>query len=219
MGITVDGIFSAMTELFRADKAVGVTASVAYRVTGEGGGDYTCLITDGAFSLVRELRADAQATVTIQAEDWIALNEGRLDPMAAFMSGKLKGAGDLGLLQKFPRFFKRPENDNGSGIPLNELVPERIAQLSSPLKVELAGGMLGAGPLLSGEEGSLRALVEGRRDPGAALLGGRLTFAGDMAVLRLAWKAWSAAPVSPRKPKRPGKLQLIGMWIKSKFGG
>lgn len=219
MGLTVDGIFSAMPELFRVDKAVGVTASVAYKVTGAGGGDYTCIITDGVFSLAREIKADAQATVTISAEDWIALNEGRLDPMAAYMSGKLKGAGDLGLLQKFPRFFKRPENDNGSGIPLNELMAERIALLAAPLQVSLGSASFGSGPLLSGEEGSLRALVEGRRDPGASLLGGRLLFEGDMAVLRGAWTAWSAAPVTPRKPKRPGKLQLLGMWLKSKFGG
>ncbi len=219
MGLTVDGIFSAMPGLFRADKAAGVTCSVAYKVTGEGGGDYTCLITEGAFSLVKEQRADAQATVTITAEDWIALNEGRLDPMAAYMSGKLKGAGDLGLLQKFPRFFKRPENDNGSGIPLAELVPGRLALLSAPFQVAVGTERFGSGATLSGEEGPLRAVVEGRREPGPALLAGRLAFEGDMAVLRGAWQTWSASPVLPPKPARPGKLQLLGMWLKGKLGG
>jgi hypothetical protein len=55
-------------------------------------------------------------------------------------------------------------------------------------------------------------------EPGPYLLGGQLTFAGDMAHLRSAWAAWSADPVKPRKPKRPGMLELAGMWLKGKLG-
>lgn len=108
MALTVDGIFAAMPGLFLPDMAEGVNALVTYMVTGEGGGGYTCVIENGTFTLLREFKADATATVHITAEDWIALNEGKLDPMFAFMTGKLKGGGDLMLLQKFPRFFRKP---------------------------------------------------------------------------------------------------------------
>lgn len=217
MALTVDEIFGRMEGLFLPDRAAGVDASVAYKVTGAGGGDYTCIVKDGAFTLLREAKADAQATVTISAEDWIALNEGRLDPMTAYLTGKLKAAGDQNLLMKFPKLFKRPANTAGSGIPLGELVPHRLAMLGAAFQVKVGDQAWGSGPLLSGEEASVRALVEGRVDPGPALLGGQLSFAGDMGLLRGAWTAWSAAPVLPPKPKRPGPMKLLWLWLGSLF--
>jgi putative sterol carrier protein len=127
MALTVDGIFSLMPELFLPEKAQGLSVSVYYQVTGEGGGDYTCAIENGVFSLKREPKVDATSTVVISAEDWIALNEGKLDPMQAFMTGKLKGTGDLGLLQKFPKFFKKPQVQAGPVKALKDLVPARLA--------------------------------------------------------------------------------------------
>lgn len=218
MALTVNEIFERMEGLFLPAKAEGVDAAVAYKVTGEGGGDFTCIVKGGVFTLLREAKADAHATVTISAEDWIALNEGRLDPMAAYMSGKLKATGDQNLLMKFPKLFKRPANTAGSGIPLAELVPQRLAMLASAFTVVVGEARWGSGAELKGEEACVRAFVEGRLEPGPYLLGGQLAFAGDMALLRGAWAAWSAAPVLPRKPKRPGMLQLLGMWIKGKLG-
>lgn len=219
MPLTVPEIFERMPGLFLPDRAAGVDAAVAYKVTGEGGGEYTCIVKDGAFTLETAARPDANATVTISAADWIALNEGTLDPMAAYMSGRLKATGDQNLLMKFPKLFKRPASTAGSGIPMEELVPSRLDMLASGFRVVVGAHGWGSGPELTGEEAAVRALVEGRVEPGPALLGGQLVFAGDMALLRGAWAAWSAAPVKPRKPKKPGMLQLVGMWIKSKFGG
>jgi len=68
MALTVDGIFSLMPELFLAEKAQGLTVSVYYQVTGEGGGDYACLIENGAFTLKREAKPDATSVVVIGAD-------------------------------------------------------------------------------------------------------------------------------------------------------
>ena len=135
MALTVDGIFSLMPELFLPEKAQGLTVSVYYQVTGEGGGDYACLIENGAFTLKREAKPEATSVVVIGAEDWIALSEGKLDPMQAFMTGKLKGTGDLGLLQKFPKFFKKPQKAGGPMKALKDLVPARLAAAGAGLKV------------------------------------------------------------------------------------
>ena len=194
MALTVDGIFALMPELFLPEKAQGLTVSVYYQVTGEGGGDYTCLIENGAFSLKREAKADATSVVTIGVEDWIALNEGKLDPMQAFMTGKLKGTGDLGLLQKLPKFFKKPQKQGGPVKPLKELVPARLALAGAGLKVTVGGDSWGEGAEVVGDDGAVRGLVCGISDPGPALLGGQLRFTGDMALLRGAWKVWSVEP-------------------------
>lgn len=194
MALTVDGIFSLMPELFLAEKAAGVEGSVYYQVTGEGGGDYTCVISGGAFTLLREPKADATAQVVISAEDWIALNEGRLDPMQAFMTGKLKGTGDLGLLQKFPRYFRKPEAKKAPGKPLEALLAARLPLLEKPIRIAVGALAAGSGPELSGEEEAVRGLVTGLKDPGPALLSGGIRFQGDPALLREAWKTWSQAP-------------------------
>ncbi|MBL0313075.1 MAG: SCP2 sterol-binding domain-containing protein [Holophagaceae bacterium] len=202
MALTVDGIFSSMPELFQPDKAVGVNASVAYKVTGEGGGDYTCVIAEGAFTLLKEFKADASSTVQITAEDWIALNEGKLDAMQAFMSGKLKGAGDLMLLQKFPKFFKKPEVQKGPQAPLKELTSARLKLVNLPIRVLVGAEAFGEGDELKGEESAVRGLLTGLQDPGPALLSGQIRFSGDMTKLRAAWKTWSQNPeiVFPATP-------------------
>ncbi len=202
MALTVDGIFSSMPELFLPEKAAGVNASVAYKVTGDGGGDFTCVIADGAFTLLREFKADASSTVQITAEDWIALNEGKLDAMQAFMSGKLKGAGDLMLLQKFPKFFKKPELKKGPQAPLQDLALSRLKLLNQAIRVVVGSESFGEGDAVEGEESSVRGLLTGLQDPGPALLSGQIHFGGDMTKLRAAWKTWSQNPeiVFPSTP-------------------
>ncbi len=217
MALTVDGIFSLMPELFVADKAAGVNASVYYQVTGEGGGDYTCLIADGAFTLKREPKADATSTVVIAAEDWIALNEGKLDPMQAFMTGKLKGTGDLGLLQKFPRYFRKPEAKKAPGKPLDVLLKSRLPLLASPIRVVVGAVAVGEGPELTGEEEAVSGLVSGLREPGPALLGGGIRFSGDMGLLRDAWSTWSRSP-EIAFPETPGGKALASL-VKRYKGG
>lgn len=216
MALTVDGIFALMPELFLPEKAQGLTVSVYYQVTGEGGGNYTCLIENGAFSLKREAKPDATSVVVIGAEDWIALNEGKLDPMQAFMTGKLKGTGDLGLLQKFPKFFKKPQKQSGPVKPLKDLVPARLG-LAAGLKVTVGGDSWGDGAELAGDEAAVRALVCGLSDPGPALLGGQLRYTGDMALLRSAWKAWSAEP-EITFPETPGGKALATLRRRYKGG-
>ena len=217
MALTVDGIFSLMPELFLADKAQGLTVSVYYQVTGEGGGDYTCLIENGAFSLKREAKPDATSVVVIGAEDWIALNEGKLDPMQAFMTGKLKGTGDLGLLQKFPKFFKKPQKQGGPVKALKDLVPARLALAGGGVKVSVGAEAWGEGAELVGEEAAVRALICGLSDPGPALLGGQLSFKGDMEALRKAWKSWAAEP-EITYPETPGGKALATLRKRYKGG-
>ena len=217
MSLTVDGIFSLMPELFLPEKAQGLTVSVYYQVTGEGGGDYTCLIENGAFSLKREARADATSVVVIAAEDWIALNEGKLDPMQAFMTGKLKGTGDLGLLQRFPKFFRKPQKASGPVTALKDLIPARLALAGPGLQIRAGAECWGEGAELAGEEGALRAVVCGLSDPGPALLGGQLCFKGDMGRLRAAWQAWSAEP-EVAFPGTPGGKALATLRKRYKGG-
>lgn len=49
----------------------------------------------------------ADATVSMSWDDFMALSDGKLDPMMAFMQGKLKIAGDMMIAQKLAPLLKR----------------------------------------------------------------------------------------------------------------
>ncbi len=48
---------------------------------------------------------DADCTISVSKEDFIALAQGDLDPMGAFMSGKLKVAGDMSVAMGLQSLF------------------------------------------------------------------------------------------------------------------
>jgi putative sterol carrier protein len=72
-------------------------------------GDVGKIYIDGASTPNTVTNEDkpADATVSISWDDFIALSEGKLDGMMAFMQGKLKIAGDMMIAQKLPALLKR----------------------------------------------------------------------------------------------------------------
>jgi hypothetical protein len=48
---------------------------------------------------------DADCTVKVSLEDFLALTKGKLNPMSALMSGKLKISGDMGVAMKLQTVF------------------------------------------------------------------------------------------------------------------
>jgi NAD(P)-dependent dehydrogenase (short-subunit alcohol dehydrogenase family)/putative sterol carrier protein len=102
----VAGIFARMPEAFQADKAAGVEAVFQYRISGAGGGDWQVAIKDRQCR-VSPGKADAPTcTLIIAAGDFADMIGGRLDPMQAFTSGKLKIQGDIMKSQLIGQLFK-----------------------------------------------------------------------------------------------------------------
>jgi putative sterol carrier protein len=46
-------------------------------------------------------------TITVSAQDYIDISDGKLNEQLAFMTGKLTAKGDMSLAMKMPRMFKR----------------------------------------------------------------------------------------------------------------
>ncbi|MFA6033412.1 MAG: AMP-binding protein, partial [Myxococcota bacterium] len=105
-GVTVEDIFGTMEGRVNPDGVKDVSANFAYIVTGEGGGEWTVCVKDGKVKVLKGIH-DPTVTSSITAKDWIALTLGKLDGMTAFTSGRLKVEGDLGLMTKAARFFKK----------------------------------------------------------------------------------------------------------------
>jgi long-chain acyl-CoA synthetase len=113
---TVADIFATMEARQIPENLQGITANYSYRITGTGGGHWTVCVADGK-ATVKEGLVDPNVTTSCAAKDWIAITLGTLDGMTAFTSGKLKVEGDLGLLTKATRFFKKyvpPTADPGT---------------------------------------------------------------------------------------------------------
>lgn len=72
-------------------------------------GDEGKIYIDGASTPNTVTNEDkpADATVSMKWDDFMALSEGKLDPMMAFMQGKLKIAGDMMIAQKLAPLLKR----------------------------------------------------------------------------------------------------------------
>jgi putative sterol carrier protein len=55
------------------------------------------IMLDGVMGDVTRDDGDADTSITIAWDDWKALAKGELDPMSAFMTGRLKVHGDMAL--------------------------------------------------------------------------------------------------------------------------
>ena len=103
---SVQEIFELLPSKFRADKAAGVNSTIQYDITGDGGGTWHAVIKDGTCNVGTGAGTNPNLTLTMSAKDWIDMATGKLSGQMAFMSGKLKLKGDMGLAMKIGSMFQ-----------------------------------------------------------------------------------------------------------------
>ncbi len=104
--MTPQDIISALPGAFVPSAADGVNADVQLHLTGDQGGDWVVSVQNGACKVRPGTIANPRLNITSDAQDFVSLVTGRLNPMMAFMMGKLKVQGDMGLASRFPSMFK-----------------------------------------------------------------------------------------------------------------
>lgn len=102
---TVRETFEAMPSRFKPERAQGVKATIQYEISGEGGGHWYATIADGTCALAEGTAASPNLTLVMAAQDWLDMTAGKLAAQMAFMSGKLKLKGDMGLAMKLAGMF------------------------------------------------------------------------------------------------------------------
>jgi len=103
---TAKEIIEALPLVFQPDRAEGMDATFQFELTGEGGGTWVAKIADGQCTVTEGGLDNPSATINMEAADYVAIAQGKLDMAKAFMSGKIKVKGDMGLVIKFPDLFK-----------------------------------------------------------------------------------------------------------------
>ena len=106
-GMSVAQVFAAMPAAFRPEAAAGVSTVFQYRISGEGGGDWHCVVDDGQCQVLSGRHERPACTLLMAAPDFLAMMEGRLPPIEAFNTGKLKIEGDIMKSQLIEKLFKR----------------------------------------------------------------------------------------------------------------
>ena len=80
------------------DKAKSINAVVVFHITG--GADWTMDCTQAPATVKMSNTSGAKVEVTMSEEDFVKLANGSLNPQMAFLGGKLKVKGDMGLAIK-----------------------------------------------------------------------------------------------------------------------
>ena len=92
----LDGVFQGMADAFLPDKAAGQSAIVQYDVTVAGQPHtYQLKIGGGRCEIVKGRADTPRVTLTLALPDFLRVVAGKLPPVQAFMTGKLKLQGDM----------------------------------------------------------------------------------------------------------------------------
>jgi putative sterol carrier protein len=97
---TVLGDLNKKIEAADPAKMKGVSAVYQFELSGDGGGVFHTTVDDGKATVVEAAHDNPNITITMAAEDFAAMLEGKLNATSAFMAGKLKVKGDMSLAMK-----------------------------------------------------------------------------------------------------------------------
>lgn len=105
--MTLNEALEGMVRHFNPEAARGVNAVIQMNASGEGGGTHHIKIANGQAELFSGAATNPTITLNVATQDWLDITSGKLDGVKAFMTGKLKVQGDMGLMMKFPQIFQK----------------------------------------------------------------------------------------------------------------
>lgn len=105
MSLTISELFDELPGRLRPAAAIGLERTLQWQITDLDPGVWAVEIKDGRGRLIPGGVTEPDTTFTTTSVIWLAIAEGREDPMRAFMAGKMKVEGDMTLALKVPELF------------------------------------------------------------------------------------------------------------------
>jgi len=101
-------VFTEINSRLEADpsKVANMNAAYAFDLSGDDGGEYHIVLKDGKGEAGPGAPENPNITITMASGDFVDLAMGKLDGTMAFMSGKLKIKGDMGLAMKLQSILR-----------------------------------------------------------------------------------------------------------------
>ena len=87
-------------------KNKGINATFQFDIGGSEPIKFYFSLNDGAPTLAEGVNANPNITISMSSDDFAAMLEGKLNGTMAYMSGKLKIAGDMSLAMKMESILK-----------------------------------------------------------------------------------------------------------------
>jgi len=98
-------VFAAMPTRFKKDAAKGLNAVYQFDLAGDGGGKWHVIINNETCQVKDGPHPSPSITISMSAQDYLDMVTGKLNGQVAFMSGKLRIAGDMGLALRMQSLF------------------------------------------------------------------------------------------------------------------
>ena len=92
---------------FQPEKAAGINAKIQFNVSGSQGGDWVAIIKDQKLSVEQGSTPNPNLTLAADTQDIFEMIGGKMNPMQAFMQGKLQVKGDMRLAMRLVDLFRR----------------------------------------------------------------------------------------------------------------
>ena len=89
----------------KPDVVAKINAIYQFNISGPNGGQWSVDCTQPGGAIASGTAAGAKCTVAATDADFLAIVNGKLNPQMAFMSGKLKIQGDMGLAMKLQQIL------------------------------------------------------------------------------------------------------------------
>ena len=101
-----DEVLASYPSRFNSDKAQNMDDKVYMNLTGDNARDVTLYVHNGELDILdNEVPEDPTLRLTATTEDWVAIENGDLNPMMAMMQGKVKMKGSVPFATKFMGLF------------------------------------------------------------------------------------------------------------------
>jgi len=107
---SIPGSFAALQSAFQPDKAANVDRVIQFNFTGREAGTWHLTVKNGTMDYGQGEATNPNATITVDSDDWLRILRGELNPVTAFMGGKIKvspASAAMDLMQ-FQNWFARP---------------------------------------------------------------------------------------------------------------
>ena len=98
-------IFSEVVSEFKPERAGDLRARFQFRLTGQDGGDWVVTVANRECVVTEGVVEKPDVTIGMDASDFVKMVNGELQPVVAFMQGKIKLQGDMNLAMKVQELF------------------------------------------------------------------------------------------------------------------
>ncbi len=98
-------LLTDLLKRFDPSAAAGLSAVYQLTLTGDGAGTFHLKVANQECQLTGGPAEKPDVAITVSAEDWAELVAGRLDPLSAFFTGRLRIDGDLTLATRLQALF------------------------------------------------------------------------------------------------------------------